>query len=279
MHMLPASLKKYSSKISNELKLNMDDNTKRIYKKHGLNPEERDKENIELFKNTLKQLDELNKERLQKEFKEGMKNNFSTYKHYLRGVRFYYFTEFESNVWQIVQCLIIEAYSASITLTNHMFERIFKLALIQNDIGLTPVELEKWNETYKPTHKYSNWNMDKTIAKCHKIGLIESEHLNRLTEYRKSIRNGFSHYDPSAILKNVNDIMDAVFPSLNPEDKEKIIPLNIKQIPVLQHFSVNKFARDNAEPYFNYAITIIEHIERKFREIYFEEYKKQISKE
>lgn len=249
----------------------MDENTKRIYEKYGVDSEERERENIQLINERYKELDKLNKERLQSEFKKGIEKNFSYYKSFLRETRFYYFNEFESNVWQVVQCLIIEAYSASITLTNHIFERIFKLALIQNDAGVTPVDLEKWNETYIPTHKYSNWTLDKTLARCHKIGLIETEHLNRLTEYRKSIRNGFSHYDPSAILRNENDLMIAVFPSQKPGDEKKI-QLNFKQIPMLQHHSVNKFARDNAEPYFEYAITIIKHIERKFKEKYYEDY-------
>ena len=255
----------------------MHDDTKRIYEKYNINPEEREKENILIINKRHEELDKLNKGQLQKEFKNGLEKNFSHYKNYLRDTRFYYFKEFESNIWQIVQCLIIEAYSASITLTNHIFERIFKLALIQNKIGVTPVELDKLNKTYASTHKYSNWNMDKTIAECYKIGLIEIEHKNKLTEYRKSIRNGFSHYDPSAILKNENDVMDAVFPSRNPEEI-KTIQLNFKQIPILQHYSVNKFARDNAEPYFDYAITIIKHIERKFKEKYYADYKNKLEK-
>jgi len=116
----------------------MDENTKRIYDKYGINPEQREKENLEIIENLRNELDEMNEERIRKEFSEGIDENFDNYKPYLRDGLFYLFVEFESNIWQVVQCLTIKAYSASITLTNHIFERIFKLALILNDAGVAP---------------------------------------------------------------------------------------------------------------------------------------------
>lgn len=239
----------------------------------GINPEQREEENLEIIENLRNELDEMNEVRIRKEFNEGIDENFDNYKPYLRDGFFYLFVEFESNIWQVVQCLTIKAYSASLTLTNHIFERLFKLALILNDAGVAPKDIKKWNDSYGPTHKYSTWNMDKTILQCHEIGLLDTEQLIKLTEYRRSIRNGFSHYDPSKILKNEDDTMDMVFPSNIPE-KEVIIPVNFKMIPMLQHHIVNKFARDNAEQYFDYSIQIIRHIEKVFKTRYYEESRK-----
>lgn len=252
----------------------MDENTKKLYLKYGFDPEERERENQELVEKRYKKLDALNKSILKKEFEEGLRENFDRLKYFLRETRFYYFLELQSNIWQIVQCLITKSYSASITLTNHVLERTFKLALIQNEAGVSPVDFRSWNETYRPTHKYSSWDLIKTIAECEKLGLITSLQQETLTEYRRSLRNGFSHYDPSAILRSDDDIKEMVMHDIKDNSKNQTWSINFKEIPMLQHHYVEKFAEENAQFYFEYVFGIIQHIERQFKQRYWNESRK-----
>tara|TARA_R110002049_G_scaffold293731_2_gene478990 strand:- start:35240 stop:35590 length:351 start_codon:yes stop_codon:yes gene_type:complete len=112
----------------------MNEKTRKIYEKYGINPEEREIENRKIIEERFNNIDSENKAFLDSLFKKALEENFDHFKHYLQNPRFYYFTDLESTIGEIIKCLIIEADSAAITLTNHFLERILKLALIQKKI-------------------------------------------------------------------------------------------------------------------------------------------------
>lgn len=251
----------------------MDENSRKIYEKYGINPEECEKENQEILTKRYEELDNKNRQILEETFQNGLLENFDNFKYILRENRFYYFKELESNIWQIAICLIVKAYSASITLTNHVLERTLKLALIQKKSGI-PKNFTNWNKNYESSHKYSSWTMENTVAESKILGIITEEQVENLTEFRRSMRNGFSNYDPTKILKDSNDIKEMTIKSL--ESKvDKNISFNFKKIPMLQNAYVNMFAEENAEFYFDYVIQIIEHIERHFKTEYYNEYEQK----
>lgn len=243
----------------------MDDNTRKVYEKYGINPEEREKENRKIFDERMQKLNDLNRENLIKLFNNGLDENFDNLKDYLSFYTVTIFRELESNIFQNIQCLIVNAYSASITLTNHMLERLLKLALIQNEIGLNPVKISDWNETYKTTTHYSEMKLFETIKLCHEKSLINDEQEKYLTDMRKQFRNGFSHYFPKTILSDHKETVDVHFPNEDPE-KAYDIEVNMKQIPVLQDFYVRRFAEENALTYFDYVFHLIRSIEKRLRE-------------
>ena len=256
----------------------MDEITRKLYEKYNINPEEREKENIEIINKRDKELKSHYKNLLQKQLEKGINEKFENLILYLRDPRFYYFVELESNIWQVIKCLLCESYSASITLTNHILERTLKLALIQNEAGLQPKSIENWNETYKNSHKYSSWVMHDTITECKNQKLITSKQVEDLKNYKNSIRNGFSHFDAEKILVDENNIINGK--QIKSENsKSEIIPLNLKQIPILQNNYITKFAEENAEIYFDFVFNIIIHIERKFKEKYYLEYQENLKSE
>lgn len=242
----------------------MDDNTRRIYEKYDINPEERELENRDIFNKRMDELNDLNRKLLVKEFNDGLDKNFDSLKEYLSFYTVTIFIELKSNIFQNIQCLIINAYSASITLTNHMLERLLKLALIQNDIGLNPLQIKNWNNTYENTHKYSKKVLSETIKLCHESNLISDRQKEYLTDIRENLRNGFSHYDPTKILIDSKEISTIHFPNENPEDSYDI-EVNMKQIPVLQDYYVRKFAEENALDYFDFVFHLIRSIEKKLQ--------------
>lgn len=255
----------------------MDENTRKLYEKYGINPEEREKEILDTIDKRDNELKSHFKNLLQKQVEKGINEKFDNLFLYLKNPRFYYFVELETNIWQVIKCLICESYSASITLTNHILERTLKLALIHNDAGLQPKSIEDWNETYKESHKYSSWVMHETIEECKNQNLITSEQVKELKFYKNAIRNGFSHFDAEKILIEESNIVKAKqIKSKN--NQSEIISLNLKQIPTLQNNYVSKFAEENAEIYFDFVFNIIIHIERKFKVKYYTESQENLKK-
>lgn len=241
----------------------MDKNTREIYEKYGINPEERKIENQKSIAERYEKIDTENEEFLKNLFDKGLEENFDNYKHYLQNPRFYYFTDLKSTIGEIIKCLIIEAHSASITLTNHFLERVLKLALIQNASGTQPIEISDWNKTYSASDKYSSWTMNKTIAECKKLNIITEYQYDGLTHFRETIRNGFSHFDPKQILRDSDNTIDITD---NSDSEEIKIPgINYKEIPTLQSFFVKRFAKENSAEYFDFAFNIMLSIETHFK--------------
>lgn len=245
----------------------MDKKTREIYEKYGINPEEREIENRKIIEERYNNIDLENKAFLDKLFNKALEENFDYYKHYLRNPRFYYFTDLKSTIGEIIKCLIIEAHTAAITLTNHFLERILKLALIQKTSGTKPEKIKDWNETYSASNKYSSWTMNCTIKECKELGIISESEFNELTQFRQTIRNGFSHYDPKIILRDSENTIDLIDKS--DSENKKIEGINYKEIPTLQNFFVRKFARENSEEYFDYVFNLMLNIERYFKIEYY----------
>ncbi|ADY29318.1 hypothetical protein [Cellulophaga lytica] len=245
----------------------MDEKTREIYEKYGINPEEREIENRKIIEERYNNIDSENKAFLDSLFKKALEENFEHFKHYLRNPRFYYFTDLKSTIGEIVKCLITESHTAAITLTNHFLERILKLALIQKASGTQPKKITDWNKTYSVSDKYSNWKMGATIKKCKELKIISKTQFKELTEFQETIRNGFSHYDPKKILRDSENTIDLIDKS--DSDSKKIVGLNYKEIPTLQNFFVREFARDNSEEYFDYVFNLILSIEKHFKIEYY----------
>ena len=248
----------------------MDKETRRIYEKYGINPKEREIENQRIVEELNNKIDSSNKTFLKKLSEKGLEENFNKYKHYLQNPRFYYFTDLEYTIGEIIKCLIIEAHTASITLTNHFLERILKLALIQEVSGTQPKEIKDWNKTYSASDEYSSWSMYETIKKCKELNIISDTEYEGLTHFRQTIRNGFSHYDPKKILKDSEEKIDLIQKSESEE--MKVQGLNFKEIPMLQTFFIKKFARENADNYFDFVFSIMLSIERHFKSEYYNNY-------
>lgn len=252
----------------------MDKDTRELYEKYGINPEEREKENLKIIEDTIKKYDEINREILESRFKEGMEKNYDRLRNHSRKSYFFYFGDLRENIDQVFNCLILGSYSASITLTNHILERVFKLALINYYCGLLPTSPKDWNDVYSKTDKYSEMTLNDSTNLCKELGLITEVHFEELTKYRIKIRNGFSHYTPKKILKDNDDTVGCTITNHNIGDESEI-KLNLKEIPILQTSYINKFAEENAENYFIFTLDIIQHIEFYFLKKYDDESKEK----
>ena len=178
------------------------------------------------------------------------------------NVKIEVFFELKPLIDEVVKCLMLEYYIASITLINNILERLLKLALIYNETGYGPIPINDWSSTFeKPNKKYGSMTLHQSIIECEKRNLISTEQQRFLSDKIKELmRNGFSHADANKILSNHPDEAEFFYVKLANNQQEKI-SLNQKNIPPLQAILVYNFAKENSEIYLKYILTLLKNIE------------------
>ncbi|MCD8418862.1 hypothetical protein J2Q11_14105 [Tenacibaculum finnmarkense genomovar finnmarkense] len=210
----------------------------------------------------------MKKEIFRKSFIEKLDKNFPKQSKYFE-FQLEIFCEFNTIIFEINKCVILELNRATITLTNNLLERLLKLALINNEIGTGSIELEKWNEVFEePNRKYNSIKLGNSIELCKKFELITQREKDYLFDIvRVLLRNGFSHSDSSEILKNLPDESVMHKGSLiNPNAESKEVKINQKIIPTFQALQMEEFAKINAKPYFEFVFELIFKIEKRLIE-------------
>jgi hypothetical protein len=153
-------------------------------------------------------------------------------------------------------------------LTNNLLERLLKLALINNKVGLGAIPVEKWDSVFSETDKlFGSLNMWQTIVECTKEKLItnvETELLDK--SIRDQIRNGFSHADSNKILVNVPDKTKGFIGNLSGELDLKQVEFNQKIFPASQSILIDNFAKTNASSYFEFVFSLLVKIESRLIE-------------
>jgi len=208
-----------------------------------------------------------NKTQLENAFKEKIDKNFDTLNKYFENDSTL-FSELNPKIFEVNKCLILECFTASITLTNHILERLLKLALITNDTGIGELDVSLWDEHFEKPHKdYSGKTLGNTIELCLSRELITTEDKDYLfNKVREQIRNGFSHSDTDKIL--VDNIEYAVMfqSSFKNPTNIKPVKLNIKNNPIFQAIQMENFAKENALKYFDFVYNLISKIELRIHD-------------
>ncbi|TGD58255.1 hypothetical protein [Flavobacterium humi] len=208
----------------------------------------------------------MEKEIFEKAFIESLNKNFETHAEFF-DFNFYTYPELGTSIFEINKCLILGFYRASITLTNNVLERVLKLALIYNEAGLGQIPIENWSDIFSgPNEKYGTKQLGNSIELCKKENLITEDEKNILFDtIRELMRNGFSHSDPSKILKNLPDktqVFQATFS--NPSDIKEIY-LNYKSIPIFQDMQMDAFAKENAFEYFKFVFGLMKRLDERLK--------------
>lgn len=198
----------------------------------------------------------------EKNFNECLNKNFEAYLKYF-DFEYKVFHEFRPTVFQISKCLILEMNYAAITLTNHLLERLLKLALISKAVGISPIPTENWSSVFEaPVKKYESMLLGNTIEQCKKENLIDDKEKAVLFNViRELMRNGFSHADIGKILSDLPDEVQLFQGSFSNPNNLTPISLNPKVIPPLQSIHMESFAAANAANYFDYIFRLIGKIE------------------
>ncbi|MDD2388076.1 MAG: hypothetical protein PHP52_14975 [Bacteroidales bacterium] len=211
----------------------------------------------------------MKKEIFEKAFADGLNKNFDNYSKFF-DFEFYVYPELGTIIFEINKCLILEFNRAALTLTNHLLERVLKLALIKNETGIGPIPVETWESVFSKHNKiFSSIKLGNSIEKCKNEGLItDDEKIYLFDTIRNLMRNGFSHADPSIVLDKLPDestFFEGTFS--NPTELKKV-NLNQKIIPIFQSIQMENFANENAFPYFEYVFILIKNIDMRLKEKY-----------
>lgn len=194
--------------------------------------------------------------------------SFNDYNKYLNS-NFKIFSELQGPIYQQVSCLILKLYYPSITLTNFILERLLKLALIYNQVGIRKIPLDKVDTVFEEANKtYGTLNLGNSIEQCKSKGLItEAERNSLYNNIREMFRNGFSHADAGKIMVNAPDKQEVVQVNIsNIDDIQKLV-LNPKVNPTMQYIYTESFARANYIQYFNFVFILISNIEARLIQI------------
>lgn len=145
-------------------------------------------------------------------------------------------------------CFVIGAYTALVTLTNHLLERYCKELLLVYDHGNEFMRMYKREENIpiESSSYYLKKDLSSVLKSCKSKGLLSKEQWKVFDIYREVFRNGYSHYDPSKILQgatytvtelNVNGVLS--------EPKE----IKFEDSPHVG-LAIDDFARKNGWNYF-----------------------------
>lgn len=177
------------------------------------------------------------------------------------------FYELRSLIFEINTSLILGNHRSAITLTNHLLERLLKITLIQNEVGLGPIPVEDWNRIFKVPHiKYTTVKLGNSIEKCRKLGLLtEAEKTFLFGIVREMMRNGFSHADSTKITDKLPEQITVFTGKLNQPHDLAEIKLDRASLPIIQSQTMESFAKNNAKDYFEFIFNLIGNIETRLK--------------
>ena len=208
----------------------------------------------------------MNREIFEENFIQLLKQNFENNSKYFNS-NYQIFFEFNTLVFEINKCLILELDRAAITLTNYFLERLLKLALIYNEIGIDGIEIEKWDEVLSPAiSKFDNIKLGNSIEQCKKHNLINSSEKDYLWNIiRDLIRNGFSHAESNKILSELPNERKVYKGSLYDNSEIEKVTINQKLIPEIQALLIENFAKANSQSYFDFVYNLSHNIEKRIK--------------
>ena len=177
------------------------------------------------------------------------------------------FFELKTTIVEVSHCLMLEFYKSSITLTNHLLERLLKLALIKKEVGIGAIPIDQWNMIFEEANrKYSSFALGTSIDQCRKQNIITQDERNYLFDtIREQLRNGFGHGDTSKVLCDLPDQTVVFHGSLSKPYELREVKLNQKIIPSMQSPLIDEFSKGNALYYFQFVFELMGSIEIRLK--------------
>lgn len=207
-----------------------------------------------------------------------IENNTSQYQKYF-DIKLHSFCELEGLRKENIFCLILEFYQASIFTTNHLLERLLKLALIKNHTkGYNLSNHIIYNQILQEAIlQFDGKDMNHIIERCasKKLQLISKKQELELKALKEQYRNPYSHAETAKInsqspehfrgyMFNLNEIKQNI---INQQEIKTPEPTYISKHspPFAQLFQENN-SKENALIYFDKISQYINYFEEKFNE-------------
>ncbi len=177
---------------------------------------------------------------------------------------------------EICKCIICGLYQSTITLTNHLLEKSLKFCLAIRYSRENRKENAKIEDVFtEGIEKYDNLNLDDTINRACRQGLITKEEKSELKNFKDTFRNPYSHANTD-IYKNISikgkvvttrDLENGLEPFLIKcfdGKSDRIMPL--KNLPFAQGIFQVEIAKKDCVPYFKRVDEIIRNMLQKLKD-------------
>jgi len=155
-------------------------------------------------------------------FSRSIDTNFPFLKEFFK-FKLNHFIELTKLRDEILKCLLLELYQSSIFSTNHLLERVIKLALINKyTINLNFNQPELYNEkTLEAIELYDDKKLSYTLNSAQAEKLITEKEFKTLNLFRDKIRNPYSHAQIKRIISgapekftgfmfNINEVQESL---------------------------------------------------------------------
>jgi len=178
-------------------------------------------------------------------FNENIINNIDKLKPYYEH-DFIVFCQLSTLIYENLNCLLLGLNQASIFTTNHLLERMLKVALTDfhtkgHYIGDTNLNI-KLGEAKK---MYDRSILNSTIRFAHEQNIISDDEKTKLIELKNEFRNPYSHADIGTIIKDVPTTFKGFMFNIN---NVKEVILKKEQIPRTEK-TVSSFISDQYHQY------------------------------
>ena len=188
-------------------------------------------------------------------FEKKIDRNFDSLKEYQNlDAKFFFSIEklMTENFWS----LMIGNYVSSITISNHILERLLKLALIYNEsLG------EDDEKSLKAYNKYQGMALRNTITNCFNkklISIVQKKHLEETIN--EMIRNGFSHSSFESVLGKSSPRIPAIMGNIYSQETQKV-EIDRRILVSISEMQIEQFAEKNAFEYYRYLYNLIKQFE------------------
>ena len=182
---------------------------------------------------------EQNSQSFIEQFTKTMSENIDKLIVFYNGYHFIMFCQLRKLLYENISCLLLGLNQASIFTTNHLLERMLKVALTETHTKGYFIGNPKFDKRVKEAkEKYDKATLNNTITYAFEQGIITEEEKTKLVELKNEFRNPFSHAQMSSIVKevppffkgfsfNFSKIKEAMKKGEQIPMKEKIIPTDI----------------------------------------------------
>ena len=201
------------------------------------------------------------------------------------NVHFYIFCQQEFLVNEALNCLLLGLNHASIYTTNHLLEKILKVALINKHTAGLHIGDTGFNKKEAEAQKlYDGEKLNNNINKAFKLEILTENEKDKLHELRKNFRNPYSHAETAPFLKDLPQTFVGVMGSIS----EGIValqtnnPVSLKEISIPTSILGQHLQKENANQsafdYFKVVFTIMCSIEKKMNKFEFEQMNNKANK-
>lgn len=186
--------------------------------------------------------------------------------------RFIAFCQLTTLIYENLNCLLLGLNQASIFTTNHLLERMLKVALIEfhtKGYYIGNPEFEAKLEEAK--EQYDGALLNNTITSAFKKNIIVEDEKNELMVLKNNFRNPYSHAQMNSIIKNVPPTFSGFMFNfkdgkdfLRSGEKFEGKAETVSSYVVGQHHQF-EIAKTKAFEYFNKVFNIMKSIDERYQ--------------